>query len=175
MVMVLRMEGRHPIVCQHQDGTRVPSCTTKANTMRRARKRRPGIYWYAVSVDLGRVLTNNNTVLPLRPLCTTFRRHHPLDHSDSACLPCSGTPEVMLNTALALRTAHHVSRPSAQPSAASRVLARLVDSVQRPYASRHPPLLAYCCIRRRSRSLDCCRILVLLFDTGRPWRSRRTQ
>lgn len=119
--------------------------------------------------------TNINAVLPLRPMCTSLWRHRALDHHGSVRLARISTLATMLSSTTALATNHNVSCARAKSATAPRLLARLHDWLQRTHAGRHPLILANRRIWSCDRSLDRSRLLVLLVDTRRSWRSRRTQ
>jgi hypothetical protein len=116
-----------------------------------------------------------HSVLSLWPLRSAFHRHHSLDHGCAACIARASTAKVLHNTTLALGTTHHVSRARIESAPAPGLLTQLFTRLQRTHAGSHPPLFTTHRIRRCDSRLDSRWLLVLLIDTRRPGRSRRSQ
>jgi len=113
--------------------------------------------------------------LSLRSMRSTFCCHNTLDHCRPTPLAPARTLATMRHTSLPVRTTKELARPRPKSAVAPHLLPRLDVGIQHPYADRRPLLLPSRRIWSRNSRMDSGWLLVLFFDSRRPWRSRRTQ
>lgn len=114
--------------------------------------------------------TNDTAVLPIRSLCSTLNRHHPLDRGRTLRLAGTCTPQALHHSSTTLHPTKDFPHPGTQPSAPLGLLPQLIDRLQRAHACSHSPVLSHHRIRCRDSRLDSRCILVLLFHSRRPRR-----